>query len=1032
MADFKDLKNRISLQRLVEDIYGIQLAPDGPDLKGCCPFHDEKTPSFTLTPDKDLFHCFGCGVGGDQIEFVRLWEKTDFKGAGDKLSEIVGGNDYVPMEREKAARKVPDKELWKPIVPVPEEIQKELWPSGFGKKTGRIYNPKRAGTNKEWTSFDPSAVYPYTLKNGKLVGYVLRVMIRGKKITPTLTYCEHEETKQRAWAMVALPAPRPLYRLTDLRFGGAVFLACEGEKVADYMGEKVPDSPVLGWAGGSNGIRAVDWEPLRGRKVFIIRDNDPSALAAAEGHIKETGEFVAGVAQILAPLGCEIFVVDPPEGKEKGWDCADEPDWDTEKFMQYIRRGMRAANNINMREEKPEAPAPGKSETDILYEQAIEFVTGSGRASIAGLQKHLRVGYNKAARFLELMERDGIVTVMNEHGRRFVPKVRKITWADKTESSESLPPGPDSIPPIEGDIPAPDDIPPERHSDDEGEDDSRGPDNKKPGAGPQPFKFLGFHKGPNGSNVHYFLAQGSRQVLSMTAGSLSKNNMLELAPLDWWSKRFEWGRGKAPFNMDNAVNFLIQQSSAAGIYDPTKTRGRGAWWDAGRSAIHLGSEVVIDGIRYPVEAVPSRYIYELSEYLAVSLDAPLHVSEAIQLVNICERVSWEKPINGKLLAGWIVCAIVCGALRWRPHIWVTGSAGSGKSTVIDLIMKRALAAMCLYVQGETSEAGIRQTLGSDAFPVLFDEAESERKNAAHRMDNVMALVTQASSDSSASIVKGTAGGKALAYKIRSCFAFSSIAVNLKQHAARSRVTVLGVKINRNADAQSKYDELLALIADTLTDDYVARLHSRAIKLIPVIRKNADTFSRAGSDALGSKRMGDQIGALLAGSYALHSNSEITEEAARKWIKEQDWSEERGSDETSDELACLSFIMETTHPASVGRTLVQRNIGELIALASANATDDDVSKNDADLALRRIGIKVEEKDRIVSISNTHHALAKILRDKSWENSWPRTLSRIEGAKKTDKPVRFGFGVQSRAVTIPFSMIFDNERSNTADF
>ena len=57
----------------IADVIGdyIQLRPaGGGNLKGLCPFHDESTPSFNVTPVRGLFHCFGCGEGGDVITFL--------------------------------------------------------------------------------------------------------------------------------------------------------------------------------------------------------------------------------------------------------------------------------------------------------------------------------------------------------------------------------------------------------------------------------------------------------------------------------------------------------------------------------------------------------------------------------------------------------------------------------------------------------------------------------------------------------------------------------------------------------------------------------------------------------------------------------------------------------------------------------------------------------------------------------------------------------------------------------------------------
>jgi hypothetical protein len=65
------------------DVIGkrIELRRIGQRWWGLCPFHSEKTPSFTVNEEKGLFHCFACGAGGDVIRFVELAEQTDFKGA---------------------------------------------------------------------------------------------------------------------------------------------------------------------------------------------------------------------------------------------------------------------------------------------------------------------------------------------------------------------------------------------------------------------------------------------------------------------------------------------------------------------------------------------------------------------------------------------------------------------------------------------------------------------------------------------------------------------------------------------------------------------------------------------------------------------------------------------------------------------------------------------------------------------------------------------------------------------------------------
>ena len=77
----------------IEDVVGdfVQLkGAGGGQKKGLCPFHDEKSPSFNVTPAKGYFHCFGCGVGGDVIAFLMKLEHLTFTETVERLAERIG------------------------------------------------------------------------------------------------------------------------------------------------------------------------------------------------------------------------------------------------------------------------------------------------------------------------------------------------------------------------------------------------------------------------------------------------------------------------------------------------------------------------------------------------------------------------------------------------------------------------------------------------------------------------------------------------------------------------------------------------------------------------------------------------------------------------------------------------------------------------------------------------------------------------------------------------------------------------------
>ncbi len=74
----------------------IPLSPAGRNFKALCPFHAEKTPSFYVSPDKQIFKCFGCGVGGNAITFIEKYEGVSFKEALKRLCDISG----IPLPEE--------------------------------------------------------------------------------------------------------------------------------------------------------------------------------------------------------------------------------------------------------------------------------------------------------------------------------------------------------------------------------------------------------------------------------------------------------------------------------------------------------------------------------------------------------------------------------------------------------------------------------------------------------------------------------------------------------------------------------------------------------------------------------------------------------------------------------------------------------------------------------------------------------------------------------------------------------------------
>jgi DNA primase catalytic core len=104
--ELEKLKTTVDLVRLVE-ARGVQLTKKGADLVGCCPFHEDDTPSFVVTPHKNLWHCFGgCQAkGGDVIQFVMKAEGVSFRHAVELLR--AGADVSGPVVKVGTVRKLP-------------------------------------------------------------------------------------------------------------------------------------------------------------------------------------------------------------------------------------------------------------------------------------------------------------------------------------------------------------------------------------------------------------------------------------------------------------------------------------------------------------------------------------------------------------------------------------------------------------------------------------------------------------------------------------------------------------------------------------------------------------------------------------------------------------------------------------------------------------------------------------------------------------------------------------------------------------
>lgn len=532
-----------------------------------------------------------------------------------------------------------------------------------------------------------------------------------------------------------------------------------------------------------------------------------------------------------------------------------------------------------------------------------------------------------------------------------------------------------------------------------------------------PSQFLG-----SLSDTYYFLSERSGQVLHFSA--FRKTDMLKLAPLEWYEEHFGTRTKRGVIvNWDEAVDAVIDEASHAGTYGLDKLRGRGYWPEDDKPLLHLGDRMWLpDG----TEVAPHTYrggnrIYPQLPRLEGPADRPLPLPSAKWVLNLFDSLLWEMPAAFALAAGWTVMAPLSGFLRWRPSVWITGPAGCGKTSIIEQIMLPLTGGMGILASGTaTTEAGLRQELGTDALPVLIDEAGRDDKGAQTRINRIILLMRGAASPSGR-IFKGTQHGGGLNYQIRSMFCLGSVGGALRDAQDEQRITLLHLKHPRTLGDKAQQDRhwqpiqrQIHRITPHLARMLLARSQQWA-RSGRLERLLAVTKTAAGA-VLGTNRAGDQFGTLLAGALILKEDQVPDEESVIAWLK--DLGLEYHVQEAQPEgREILDLLFQAQEIVSTSNGSHRTSVGEMVTLVVKNARLDGakglLGYDDAKRHLRDIGLLVE-KDNLY-IANKSVWIRRTLRDTSFAEDHASLLRVMPGAGAGPRH-RFA-GRQSRTTQIP---------------
>ncbi|PZQ48880.1 MAG: hypothetical protein DI551_00690 [Micavibrio aeruginosavorus] len=534
--------------------------------------------------------------------------------------------------------------------------------------------------------------------------------------------------------------------------------------------------------------------------------------------------------------------------------------------------------------------------------------------------------------------------------------------------------------------------------------------------------------GVNGDSV-FFLDQ-MRQLRVIPADKLNKGSIqalfgaLQDLKYTYWP-RLTWNEFKkcmivTGWRPEQAADCLLVEANRRGIWDVfERVRGPGCWKDSdGKLIMHCGN-IVYHGKDALTPAAIGRHVYPAHTPRPTPGTGLDGLAAAEELLAMFKTWNWRRPdLDPYLLLGWICAAMLGGALKWRPLLWITGDKATGKSTLHD-VMKGVFGEGGLISTTDATAAGLWQTVGHASLPVALDELEAEADN--RKQMNIIKLARQACSGGQT--LRGSSDHKNASFTVRSCFLFSSILIPPLPAQDISRMAILQLDKLTGGKQPNIDAKTLERIGDALRE----RLIERWRKFPSVLHSWQTLLAERGHDG----RSADQFGTLMACYELLISDAPFepeTHEVFGQLLDKQGLSETE--DSAPDHERCMQHLL--TSQLDLYRGGERRTIGSWVMQAAGrdakNKHEQDM--DDANRALGNIGLMVRHKHGVMHlmVANDHQGLAAVFKDTHWTGSsgtngvWMQAMRRAKNAKADEQ--RFN-GLKKRCTAIPLDVIFDTD-------
>ena len=575
--------------------------------------------------------------------------------------------------------------------------------------------------------------------------------------------------------------------------------------------------------------------------------------------------------------------------------------------------------------------------------------------------------------------------------------------------------------------------------------------------------------GGNGQVFYYLNVIG--QFLAVGAQQHSKNMLLALFANqhEWLIKHFPRSFDKetgkpTDFNVNAVTAALMTAAQSQGrSWDPgDNVHGLGVWpGEDGDLRVHLGRALIVGGRERPVGVIGNRVYPLRTEWRGPVPDpqAAGSAGPAAEALGLFECWRWREPkLAPRLLLGWIVCGFLCGALPWRPHLWLVAPRGAGKSTLLEAVGHMLQRGDFALMSSSATAPSVRATMMFDARPVVLDETEPSEDNRI--LNDVIELMRIASTGGT--VMRARVDQTTVMQTVRFVAMNASVVRPALKAQDSSRISVLELL------------KPLAGSAPPVMRPAVLELLGRRL-----FRRALDGWKRwpevhhAWRAALAEQglepRAQDQYGTLLAAAWIAEHDLEPDGDTLREWAEMVAAATAADRAEERPEWFRLIETLATT-PLKDEALKADRSVADLIEIAAQARRDRDpetgclvaVSAERADRANAVLGLNglrfVPMRDEAgrflrrpwddpfaqpeplaegpiaghVAVANANPVLAKLLERTQWAaragapGAWKGVLLQAPGAHAAEA-VRFGARV-ARAVLVPAELFLDGSTAH----